>query len=225
MVDAAALPVAVERETGATRMTGPASRHAGHGQASRIGPNAIIQMAAALDETLDRAATRDVFAAAGLAGYLDAPPDRMVDEREVSALHAAVVSSLGAELARAVSRSAGLRTGDYLLANRIPGPAQLLLRVLPARLASRLLLAAIGRNAWTFAGSGTFRAASGALARISIAGCPICRELTADWPACAYFSATFERLFRVLVHPGAEVRETACEARGEAACVFEVRWP
>ncbi|WP_235823343.1 4-vinyl reductase [Azohydromonas sediminis] len=43
-------------------------------------------------------------------------------------------------------------------------------------------------------------------------------------PACDFYAATFERLFRALVHPRASVAETACEACGDDACRFEVRW-
>lgn len=221
MADVSPLPA----EAGNGAAGGPRARAAERGEPSRVGPNAITQVATALEAEAGPRATREVFAAAGIAAYLDAPPTTMVDEREVSALHAALAAGLEAERAQAVSRSAGLATGDYLLANRIPGPAQRLLRVLPARLASRLLLAAIGRNAWTFVGSGAFSAAPGAPARISVTGCPVCRELTAEQAACTYFAATFERLFRSLVHPQAEVREVACEARGETACTFEVGWP
>jgi len=43
-------------------------------------------------------------------------------------------------------------------------------------------------------------------------------------PGCDFYAATFERLFRVLVHADARVVETACEACGAAECRFEVRW-
>ena len=43
-------------------------------------------------------------------------------------------------------------------------------------------------------------------------------------PSCAFYTATFERLFRVLVHPEARVRERQCESMGAPACVFEVAW-
>ena len=43
-------------------------------------------------------------------------------------------------------------------------------------------------------------------------------------PACDFYAATFERLFRVLVHPAARVTETACEACGDDACQFEIEW-
>lgn len=198
---------------------GEAGPHSG-----RIGPNAIIQMAKALDAAVGRDTTRHVFQSSGLAGYLDVTPQGMVDESDVSTLQAAVVSQLGADRAIAVSRDAGRRTGDYLLANRIPRAAQIVLRALPAPLASRLLMAAIGRNSWTFAGSGHYHPRNGRRPRISITGCPICRQLDTRSPGCTYYAATFERLFRALVHDRTEVREIACEASGADACVFEIRW-
>jgi len=192
---------------------------------ARIGPNAIIRMAEALDEDVGPEVTRRIFHSCALDGYVDAPPAEMVDEREVSKLQAAVVSELGMAHSRTVSRSAGLRTGDYLLKNRIPRAAQSVIRVLPASLASRVLLAAIRRNAWTFVGSGHFTATSGlALARLSVEGCPLCCDLTATTPRCDYFAGTFEHLFRSLVHPVSEVEESSCMANGALACIFEIRW-
>nr|AAP73429.1 4-vinyl protochlorophyllide reductase [Rubrivivax gelatinosus] len=80
----------------------------------------------------------------------------MVDEAEVRRLHGVLRESLGPAAAREIAHAAGVRTADYLLARRIPKPVQALLKVLPAPLAARVLLTAIGRNSWTFAGSGQF---------------------------------------------------------------------
>jgi divinyl protochlorophyllide a 8-vinyl-reductase len=191
---------------------------------ARIGPNAIIRVAEVMRETVGEAGTADVFRDAGLQPYLDALPEHMVDEREVTALHHALRATLGDERARAVSHEAGLRTGDYLLANRIPRLAQRVLKVLPPRLAARVLLAAIGKHSWTFAGSGVFKAEPGNPVRVSIAGCPVCHGMTADGPICAFYAGTFERLFRTLVSRRTVVTETACQATGAPACAFELRW-
>ncbi len=201
---------------------GDAAAHAA--RSGRIGPNAITRMAEALAEEIGPAATRRVFTDCNLAHYLDLPPTQMVAEADVSALHAAIVRDLGPDTVLAVCRSAGSRTADYLLAHRIPRLAQWVLRRLPPGLASRLLLAAIANNAWTFVGSGQFDAKGGASPRIAITGCPICRQLSTAMPACAYFAATFERLYRELVHHGATVHEVECAAMGNASCVFDVRW-
>lgn len=198
-----------------------ANAHATH---ARIGPNAIIRMAEALRIREGDAAATDVFAAAGLARYLHAPPGAMVDEAEVTALYAALHGRLDAGAARAAGREAGERTAAYLLAHRIPRPVQALLHVLPPMLASRVLLGAIRRHAWTFAGSGRFSVAAGRPLRLAIAGCPLCRGLWTDAPACDFYAGTFARLFATLVSRRTVVREITCTARGDAACVFAIDW-
>jgi divinyl protochlorophyllide a 8-vinyl-reductase len=190
----------------------------------RIGPNAITRVAEALQLLVGEATTRSLFDAAGLAGHLLAPPQGMVDEREVTRLHAVLRSTLGTRLAAQVARTAGRRTADYLLAHRIPQLVQWLLAMLPAALSARVLLAAITRHAWTFAGSGDFSARAGMPVVLTVRGNPLCRGLASGVPACDFYAATFEHLFATLVHPDAQVRETACEACGDAECRFEIRW-
>jgi divinyl protochlorophyllide a 8-vinyl-reductase len=151
-------------------------------------------------------------------------PAEMVDEAEVTRLQRTVQAELDSGQARQVMLDAGRRTGDYLLGNRIPRPVQAVLRVLPAALASRILLAAIMRNSWTFCGSGQLRTVAGSPLRLSLSGCPLCRGATAAVPLCEYYAATFEQLFRQLVSRHATVVETECQAAGAQACLFEVRW-
>lgn len=199
-------------------------RGAGHRHTRRIGPNAITRMAEAVAAIESAATVRRIFTTAGLAHHLDSPPTGMVDEREVTALHRVARAELGLDRAATVSWIAGRLTGDYLLANRIPMPAQRLLRVMPPPIAARLLCAAISRHAWTFAGSGTFTVTPGHPMLLSIAGCPICRGTNADAALCGYYAATFERLFAVLVSPATRVQEAACSAQGAPTCTFELRW-
>lgn len=195
---------------------------------SRIGPNAIIRVADALRTTRPHDA-EPVFAAAGLGHYLASPPEQMVDEWDVIALQQALRRTLGIDAARAVSFDAGLRTGDYLLAHRIPRPAQRVLRLLPPGPASRMLLKAVGRHAWTFSGSGAFSFVPRSLlhrrpVQVRIAGCPICRGSHAEEPVCDFYTGAFERLFRTLVSRRTQVQEVQCQAQGADACVFEMRW-
>ena len=192
--------------------------------AARIGPNAITRLAEAMRADVGEADTVSLFGRAGLNGYLDSPPEKMVDEEEVARLHLALRESLEPERAQRVSREAGRRTGDYLLAHRIPKPVQWLLHILPAPVASGVLLSAIRKHAWTFAGSGTFTATAGEPVRLEISGNPMCRGATSKVPVCDFYAATFERLFQKLVHPDARVFEVACEAMGAPACVFLIRW-
>ena len=191
----------------------------------RIGPNAVTRLGEALRALYGDPMAARVFGAAALAHMLREPPCDMVDEGAVARLHGSAHAELGAEAASQVGREAGLRTADYLLTHRIPRPLQRLLPWLPAPVAARVLVAAIGRHAWTFAGRGLFTAQwrHGGV-RLAIAGCPLCRDIRAARPACDFYCATFERLFATLVCRAARVSEVACQAGGSPACMFEVRW-
>jgi divinyl protochlorophyllide a 8-vinyl-reductase len=190
----------------------------------RIGPNAITRVAEVLRTRCGEATTAVLFGRAGLLLYLAHPPEQMVEEAEVARLHHVLRDSLDADAARAVVFEAGTRTGDYLLAHRIPRAAQVLLKCLPAPLAVRILLKAIRAHAWTFAGSGAFRARAGHPVVLSITHNPMCVGESLAEPGCDFYIATFERLFRVLVHPDVRAVQTHCEACGDAMCRFEFRW-
>lgn len=213
---------------------------------ARIGPNAIIRLQEALQASVGSERARAIFERAGQGRHLTAPPVQMVDECDVTALYTLLPSQLGSRLAAEVSGRAGLLTGDYLLAHRIPRPVQRLLPWLPATFAARVLIAAIQRHAWTFVGSGQFEvtrvAASTGQPRsvggsndargvdrrprllLRVGHCPICRGSAQSAPGCSYYAATFERIFIALVHPRTRVREDACQAMGASACVFQVSW-
>ena len=81
---------------------------------------------------------------------------------------------------------AGDRTGRYILANRIPKPATLLLGVLPASWASTMLTQAIRKHSWTFAGSAAFKMnrAHGGMIVARIANNPIIALDRSDSPIC-----------------------------------------
>lgn len=192
-------------------------------RAGRIGPNAVTRVADVLVERLGETVARRVFVQAGLGVYVDSPPTAMVDEEEVIRLHGVLRERFGRGAAH-IAWLAGQRTADYVHDHRIPPAARTLLRRLPASLAARLLLKAIARHAWTFAGSGYFAVEGHSPVRFSIRDNPLCRGLSADTPQCTYYRATFERLFVRLVSPHARVREIACESAGAPACLFEVRW-
>lgn len=188
---------------------------------ARIGPNAISQVAHAVEARHGRAAAALLMAAVGYS--LDALPDTMVDELEARELALAVLDAFGTEEGLATLADAGRRTGDYLLAHRIPRLAQYLIRSLPPRLGLRLLLAAVARHAWTFAGSGRFVVHPGTpWPVLEIVNCPACRGLTAEQPICAFHAATFARLVEVLVAPTLMVTEVACGAMGAVGCRFEM---
>ena len=181
-----------------------------------VGPNAILQTAAALEAQGGQALARQVFDAAGLGVLLDSPPDAMVPEDQAAALLRALHATLPPDTAGRVSRDAGRRTGEYILHNRIPAPARVVLRLLPARLAAPILLRAITAHAWTFAGSGRVEVVAGRPVRLMIHDNPLA-VAGSDW-----HRAVLEVLFRRLVHPRATVRQVASSAEAAPACVFEI---
>jgi divinyl protochlorophyllide a 8-vinyl-reductase len=189
-----------------------------------IGPNAVTRMAQALSDRLGDVLCEEIFASAGLAHHLREPPTHMIPAADVTRLHRETLARLGAERAAAIGREAGRLTGDYLLANRIPIVAQRILKLLPRALAARILTSAIAGHAWTFAGGAAFSYAFVPHLQLRIKGSPICRGLWTEAPACAYYAATFERVFSEMLGPTLRVTEIECEATGAASCVFEVIW-
>ena len=192
---------------------------------SRIGPNAVLQLVEALKARDFADLVGPLFRHAAAADWLEAPPSAMVDERRVARLHREVRIVLPAAEAAATLAEAGRRTADYILANRIPTPAQVALKLLPAGPAAQILVRAIRANAWTFAGSSRFEAtAKGSQAVFILRGNPLCAGEIAAEPVCVWHAAVFQRLFQVLVSPRAKVVETHCEARGDDRCRFVADW-
>lgn len=194
-------------------ITREGSSGARHGlQSQKVGPNAIIQLTAVLREGWGEHVADACLASANLLSYRTAPPGGMIDEREVVTLFASVRLVLGGEQADIALMHAGFRTGDYILANRIPRGAQRALRLLPAPLAARALLHAIARNAWTFAGSGNVELRTALNPALSIAGNPLAT------PGCPWHVGVLTRLFRSLASPRAVLTHTSCCARGDRTC-------
>ncbi len=186
----------------------------------RIGPNALLQLVPVLEAESPGLATR-LFATAR-ASVPDA--SGMIPEEPVARLHQELRRQMP-ERAPALAAEAGRRTADYILAHRIPKPAQWLLRVLPPRLSAPLLTHAIARNAWTFAGSGRFHIVSLRPVVIEIGANPVVRGECADHPVCHWHAAVFQRLFQVLVDQRTVAVETACCAMGAPVCRFRIYRP
>lgn len=190
--------------------------------AGKIGPNAILQMIPVLERVGGRALRDELFASAGIFHMPRA--DGLIDEGPVARLHQALRREMP-DLAPTIAWEAGKRTGDYILANRIPRPVRALLRWLPAALAAPLLTRAIEKHAWTFAGSGRFEVVSRKPIVFALHDNPVVRGETADHCLCHWHAAVFEELFRTLVHPDMRARETACHAAGAPCCRFVIARP
>jgi divinyl protochlorophyllide a 8-vinyl-reductase len=190
----------------------------GGGETARVGPNAVIQTAEALAAHGGEALASRAFRAADCERMLVEPPTEMVPEDVAARLHRAVLDALPPAEADAVAADAGRRTAAYILAHRIPRPVQWLLRALPPRPAARMLTGAIGRHAWTFAGSGAFSGRPGNPVVLEIAGNPLAL------PGCPWHRAVFAGLYGALVSSRVRVRETACCACGASSCRYEIAY-
>lgn len=180
-----------------------------------IGPNAVLQLLPVLEQAGGVALRDQVMAAAGI---FSPPSDTtMMPQAPAARLHQAL-RQIDPEMAPALAWAAGERTGRYILAHRIPKAAQLLLRAMPARAVAPILSKAIAKNAWTFAGTGTF-VVDGPLS-FAISGNPIVAGEHSKKPLCHWHTAVFETLYRKLVHPDLACRECACCAMGAPACQF-----
>lgn len=184
----------------------------------RIGPNAILQLVTVLETEIGTAQTARMLALSGIAARPD-PAMGLIDEAPVARLHQRLRQDLPDAAAR-LARAAGARTGDYILAHRIPSPAQWGLRHLPASLSARLLSRAIARHAWTFCGSGEFRVLHTAPPVFAIVDNPVVRGERSGRPLCHWHAAVFETLFQALCGPGWRAVETQCCAQGAASCQF-----
>ena len=182
-----------------------------------IGPNAVLQLV----PLLDRAGGPDWRATLMARAGLEALPDGsgMIPEAPVARLHQALRRDRP-DLAAGLGWQAGLATGDYILAHRIPRAAQALLKALPWKLSARLLSQAIARNAWTFAGSGQFLVISPLV--FELRANPLVRGEVADHPICDWHRGVFTRLYQSLVHPHLTCIEPRCCAAGHASCRFEL---
>lgn len=181
-----------------------------------VGPNAVLQLAAALKEEGGDALVAEVFGAAGQAALLEGPPSVMVDERVPAALFDALWA-VYPHRAREVAAEAGRRTADYVMAHRIPDFAKRLLRVLPDWLAARLLLTAIRKNAWTFAGSGTCAVAVPG-------GAMVLDDNPMPMPESIWHKAVIGRMVASLLHPATRLEHVDCLHSDTRAC-FALRGP
>ena len=125
-------------------------------------------------------------------------------------------NTLPREQAAAIAYDAGLRTADYIIENRIPKLASALLRVMPTGIAMRVLLRAIEKHAWTFAGSGTcsMQTSPDYLIRI--------KDNLPVMPECCWDRLVFERLFGTLLAANVTVSHVQCGAAEDDACLFVV---
>ena len=190
-------------------------------QGASIGPNAVTQMLRPVELRYGADGLQRLLAIAGI----DRLPDLsgLMDEAPAVRLHEALRRTLP-DAAPEIGAEAGAATAEYVLANRIPKLARILLPLLPPRMAARVLARAVGRHAWPFVGSGKFRVTALAPVTFEIAENPLAAHHIGPANACHWHRAAFETLFRRLVSRRAVVEETCCCGRGDPCCRFVIEF-
>jgi divinyl protochlorophyllide a 8-vinyl-reductase len=185
---------------------------------ARIGPNSIIQTYNALSIRFGEEHARLIFKNAGHDRYLNNMPTAMVNEAEFHALVRAIWEEVGEHDTSEILKDAGQRTAAYLLKHRIPGLFQSLVKLLPKRMGMKLLFFAISKNAWTFAGSGTFSFKIRDLIQIHV------KVSFPSKPVVAYFyGGTFYGLLHTLIDPNVDVAISKCLKKDEIDCFYNVK--
>ncbi len=187
---------------------------------ARIGPNAIIQTVEALKELYGVPYALEVLQRGEQAHWVDNLPTTMVEERVFLSLAQALVGQIGSDEARRVIWRCGERTAQYLLDNRIPGPFQQLVKVLPRQVGFTLLLLAISKSAWTFAGSGTFHFSGGERPLLLIANPDQTHVVLPE--VCGFYGGTFEGILRALMGEQTRVVPASCGERWDCRCAYAV---
>jgi divinyl protochlorophyllide a 8-vinyl-reductase len=182
-----------------------------------IGPNAILQLLPLLEDAVGARETELLLRHA----HAHRPSgEEMIPEGEAARLHHTIRNTLP-DVCNDLAKKSGIATADYILAHRIPKPAQVMLKLLPPGLAARALSRAITAHAWTFAGSGSFEAVTPW--SFEIENNPLIRGERSETPLCVWHAAVFGRLYQKLVHPKITCREITCAAQGgHGCCRFEL---
>jgi divinyl protochlorophyllide a 8-vinyl-reductase len=186
---------------------------------AKIGPNAILQLVPVVEDAAGADMTKHLLTMAGVFELPD-PDAGLMDEGPAARLHQALRAEMP-EVAPMLAREAGWRTGDYILAHRIPkGATAPAAHARPARRAdprarggkTRLDLLRLGRVPAGLTWPVVFE----------IVDNPVVRGEHSETPLCHWHAAVFERLFSTLCGRDWRCAETRCCAQGAASCRFEM---
>ncbi len=182
---------------------------------SKIGPNSIIQTVGALESAYGKSRADEILTNAGQGHWIGNLPSEMTDESKFHALVTALQKEIGETATAGILKESGERTAKYLLRVRIPGPFQKIVKLLPPGLAFRVLLFAISKNAWTFAGSGEFDYSSKPSPNINV------KVTFPSEPVVGnFYLGTFIALLRELVNPNTSIRENIRKESGAIVCRY-----
>ncbi|MBZ4219374.1 MAG: bacteriochlorophyll 4-vinyl reductase [Chlorobium sp.] len=182
---------------------------------SRIGPNSIIQTVAALESAYGKTKCEALLSKIGQGYLVGNLPKEMVEEAKFHSLVIALQKEIGETATSSILKESGERTARYLLKVRIPGIFQQLVKLLPPRLAFKLFLFAISKNAWTFAGSGEFSYTMNRPPEITV------RVTFPTNPVVGnFYLGTFTALLQELVNPATTIKADIRKEGRDIRCSY-----
>ncbi|HWR00677.1 MAG TPA: bacteriochlorophyll 4-vinyl reductase [Chlorobaculum sp.] len=185
---------------------------------SRIGPNSIIQTVNALETRYGKSASDNILKKIGQGYLINNLPSEMVEESKFHSLVTALQKELGDMNTADILKESGERTARYLLKVRIPGPFQIVVKLLPPGLAFKLFLFAISKNAWTFAGSGEFSHGSKPSPNIKV------KVTFPSLPVVGnFYLGTFNTLLKELVNPKTTIIADIRKDNGAILCSYDCK--
>jgi divinyl protochlorophyllide a 8-vinyl-reductase len=182
---------------------------------SRIGPNSIIQTVTALEATYGKKKSEAMLRKIGQGYLVGNLPKEMVEEAKFHSLVLALQKEIGDTATSAILKESGERTARYLLKVRIPGIFQKFLKLLPPRLAFKLFLFAISKNAWTFAGSGEFSYTMNRPPEIMVKVTFPTHQVVGN-----FYLGTFTALLQELVNPTTKIKPDIRKENGNIRCHY-----
>jgi len=189
---------------------------------AKIGPNSIIQTVQALKNIYGPPKALEILHQVGRADLPDNLPTAMVAEQDFFSLVHALTTPLNPDELVQVLTLAGQLTAAYLLKHRIPQPFQQLLKLLPRQVGLPLFMFVIGKNAWTFVGSGQFRFVNGPEPMIILANQAPETEDQTQKIACSFYRGTFEKLLQTLIEPKTLVRKAEHLTMNDVRCAYTI---
>ncbi|NMW20307.1 MAG: bacteriochlorophyll 4-vinyl reductase [Chlorobiaceae bacterium] len=182
---------------------------------SKIGPNSIIQTVAALDAKYGKTKAEAILKKIGQGHFIGNLPKEMIEESKFHAMVISLQKEIGDTATAGILKDSGERTARYLLKVRIPGIFQKLVKLLPSRLAFKLFLFAISKNAWTFAGSGKFSYTMSRPPEITVIVTYPTHPVVGN-----FYLGTFTALLQELVNPKTKIKADIRQENKTIRCKY-----
>ncbi len=182
-----------------------------------MGSQTVLPLIEAIERTLGQAAAARLMDEARFTHLPE--PGEPVRERQVAVLHQSLRREYP-EIAETIQREAARDAVEWLMQNRIPARARMLLSSMPWGMAVWMLGRNAAQNAWTFGGSGKFSVLG--TNEFQLVDNPIIRGEASNLPICVWHEELFQHTFRRMAHSRLRCVETSCMATGADACRFHL---